>query len=68
MKIFTIHFATINTVAKNFEEFEDSIFTIHFATINTPTDTGLKSKSITFTIHFATINTINIDIIDFDYI
>ena len=57
MKIFTIHFATINTVAKNFEEFEDSIFTIHFATINTPTDTGLKSKSITFTIHFATINT-----------
>ena len=55
--IFTIHFATINTVDYATGEFLDDIFTIHFATINTKCHQALSYPCALFTIHFATINT-----------
>ena len=57
MNIFTIHFATINTIQKVLAGIHTQEFTIHFATINTKKNNTWKSCKTQFTIHFATINT-----------
>ena len=61
--LFTIHFATINTLSLLQMCDVCHAFTIHFATINTEKETHIELYKDTFTIHFATINTyVNTDI------
>ena len=56
-RIFTLHFATINTIPFWLATISAILFTLHFATINTNDTNSVKSPTKTFTLHFATINT-----------
>ena len=55
--LFTLHFATINTLFFSILICNLSPFTLHFATINTKTSIYRSEIVNVFTLHFATINT-----------